>query len=279
MALQRGDNDNKKKWGGRRLNRSPNYSVRDFQTELKAIGTYTSRVDGDFGKKTERALKITQWCLTNSTRVLSKGNRIRLTPNKKVSVTGKLESKAQAIIHHWSQIGYQVTGDLVRMETGSLQHVQLSSVFKNIGQQQVGNTEFLISDAAAGMVELMNATAEHLGLIISLNQVFRIHGAKVTGAVVPPASKSQHLIGHAVDCNIIDGGRWNTSKDFRSNKQTDGARAFIKIMKANGFRWGGNFSKKDTPHFDAQLNARQFDYDAKFFLNQRQLATAEPIGL
>lgn len=35
MALQRGDNDNRKKWGGRRLSRSPNYSVRDFQTDLK----------------------------------------------------------------------------------------------------------------------------------------------------------------------------------------------------------------------------------------------------
>ena len=277
MGLQRGDNDNKKKWGGRRQDRSPNYSVRDFQTDLKAIGTYSGRVDGDFGKNTERALKIAQWCLKNSTRVLSNGNRISHVPNNKVSVSGKLDTKTQAILLHWSQIGYQVTGDLMRMQTKNLQHVQLGSVFKNIGQSQVSNTEFLISTAAAGMLELMNATAGKLGIIISLNQVFRIHGAKVTGAVVPPASKSQHLIGHAVDCNMIDGNRWNTSRDFKNNKQTDGARALIKIMKANGFRWGGNFSKPDSPHFDAQLNARLFDYDAKFFLNQRQLAAAEPL--
>ena len=277
MALQRGDNDNKKKWGGRRPDRRPNYSVRDLQTELKTIGTYSGRVDGDYGKNTERALKISQWCLKNSTRVLNNGNRISHTPNKKVEVSGKLDTKTQSMIRHWSQINFRVTGDLVRIQTDSLNHIQLSSVFKKIGQPQVANSELLISDAAAGMLELMNATAGHLGIIISLNQAFRIHGAKVTGAVVPPASKSQHLIGHAVDCNMIDGGRWNTSKDFRSNKQTDGARAFIKIMKANGFRWGGNFSKPDSPHFDAQLNARQFDYDVKFFLNQQQLAAAQPL--
>lgn len=216
--------------------------------------------------------------MKNAAVVLNNGNRINHTPNKKINVSVELDTKTQGMIRHWSQINFQVAGDLVRLQTDNFSHIQLISVFKKIGQPQVANTEFLISGAAVGMVELMNATAGHLGLIISLNQVFRTHAAKVTGAVVPPASKSQHLIGHAVDCNMIDGGRWNTSKDFRGDKQTDAARAFIKIMKANGFRWGGNFSKPDSPHFDAQLNASQFDYDAKFFLNQQQLAASEPLG-
>ncbi len=43
-------------------------------------------------------------------------------------------------------------------------------------------------------------------------------------------------------------------------------------MKAGLFRWGGNFSNVDTPHFDKQLSANSFDYDAKFFINQKQLS-------
>jgi hypothetical protein len=46
MALQRGDNDSKKKWGGKRLERIPNYSVGDFQSGLKAIGTYLGQSMG-----------------------------------------------------------------------------------------------------------------------------------------------------------------------------------------------------------------------------------------
>lgn len=123
----------------------------------------------------------------------------------------------------------------------------------------------------------MNDSAKELGLSIKVNQAFRIHGVKVTGSVVPPATKSQHLIGHAIDCNIVDGDKWNTSSDFKNNKQTSKAEKFIKAVTKGGFRWGGNFVQKDSPHFDKQLIANSFDYEAKFFLNQDQLSSGAPI--
>lgn len=152
MALQRGDNDNRKKWGGKRPDRSPKYSVRDLQNDLQAIGTYSGRVDGDFGKNTERALKIGQWCLKNSTQILNNGNRLSYTPNNKISINGKLSATIQSMVHHWSQIGFRVTGDLVRMPAEGLRHIQLGSVFNKIGAPQVSQTEFLVSQSAAGMV-------------------------------------------------------------------------------------------------------------------------------
>ena len=158
-----------------------------------------------------------------------------------------------------------------------MSNIELSPAFKNIGKPIVSNTEVVVSRSASSMIQLMNDTAANLKITIYINQAFRIHGVKVTGSVVPPATKSQHLIGHAVDCNIVDGKTWNTSNDFKMNKQTKNADKFIEKMKEKLYRWGGNFSKTDTPHFDKQLNASSFDYDAKFFLNQKQISSGDPI--
>ena len=64
-------------------------------------------------------------------------------------------------------------------------------------------------------------------MTIKVNQAFRQHGVKVTGAVVTPASKSQHLIGHALDCNMVDGTSWNKSADFIAKKETQNAKDII----------------------------------------------------
>ena len=278
MALQRGDNDNKKIWSGSRSSSIPGYTVRHLQTDLKAIGTLSGRVDGDFGKNTERALKIFQWCLKNSSQILDNGNLIDHRPKQGITISGVLDSATHGMATHWSDADSRVSGDLVRIPSTDLAHIKLGSGFREIGLPQVIVTEFLISSEAAAMIVLMNKKARELGLTISLNQTFRVNSVKVTGAVVPPAKKSQHLIGHAIDCNILDGGRANTSVDFRKNRQTEGAKAFIKAIKAAGYRWGGDFRRADTPHFDARINADLFDYDAKFFLNQKQLGLDEPIA-
>ena len=119
--------------------------------------------------------------------------------------------------------------------------------------------------------------SKKLNIIISINQTLRVLGHKVKGSVVTPAKKSQHYIGHAIDCNIVDGSSWNTSSDFTNKKETKNADAFIKIMKKSNYRWGGDFTRTDTPHFDKQIRSGTIDYDAEFFLNQKQITSGEPI--
>lgn len=172
---------------------------------------------------------------------------------------------------------YTATGDLVRVPTESLSNIELGPFFKHIGKPIVSSSEIIISKPAFKLIKEMNAIAKKLKLTIKINQGLRVHGVKVKGAVVTPATKSQHLIGHAIDCNIIDGKSWNSSKDFKAKKQTENAKKFIKEMKKKSFRWGGNFSDVDTPHFDSLLNSDLFDYDVKFFLNQMQLSSGAPI--
>lgn len=54
--LKRGDDDNSKRWGGKNLDISPSYTVKDLQSDLKSVGTFTMTINGIFGPKTERAL-------------------------------------------------------------------------------------------------------------------------------------------------------------------------------------------------------------------------------
>jgi hypothetical protein len=104
-----------------------------------------------------------------------------------------------------------------------------------------------------------------------------VNSAKVSGAVVTPVKKSQHLIGHALDCNMVDGKDWNSSATFKKKKETASAKALVKSMKGAGYRWGGDFTPLDTPHFDLKLDSNKFDYQAKFFLNQRMVSLSQQI--
>jgi len=256
--LRRGDNDDKKIWGGSKKKLEPEYTVKHLQTDLQSVGVYSDRIDGDFGKITERALKIYQWCVKNSIRVIKNKILSAYVPKPDFKISGKLDSSTHTILTIWLTNKYVVTGDLIRVSFNKLSNIGHSPTFKNIGQPIVNNTEFVVSKIVFNMIELMNKTAKNLSITIKINQALRKHGVKVTGSVVPPATKSQHLIGHAIDCNIVDGSSWNTSTDFKKKKQTENSDKFIMEMKKNLYRWGGNFSHVDTPHFDKQLNANSF---------------------
>jgi len=80
----------------------------------------------------------------------------------------------------------------------------------------------------------------------------------VPGAIVSPAKMSNHLIGHAIDCNIIDknGTLWNSGL---LKNPTGEVKEFINKVISKGIRWGGFFTpdkngKTDPVHFDDGMN-------------------------
>jgi hypothetical protein len=277
MELKRGDDDGKSIWAGTELNVVPIYNVKSLQRRLHAIGVYSDKIDGDFGANTEKAVKLFQWCLRNAVHVVKKSSLLVCSPSPATQITGRCDETTQSKLETWIKNQFTVTGDLVRISTTHLSNIELNPNFTPIGQPVVGKTEFVISRTVVPMVKLMNQTAKKLNVVISINQVLRILGNKVTDSVVPPAAKSQHYIGHAIDCNIVDGSSWNTASDFKNKKQTNNADLFIDAMKKGNYRWGGDFTLVDTPHFDKQLDSNTFDYDAKFFLNQKQITSGDPI--
>jgi len=277
LPLRRGDSDRKKIWGGKKQTTAPAYSVKKLQADLKTLGVYTDRIDGDFGKISEKSLKIFQWVLANSSNAIKNRSLVKHTPVPNLYASGRLDPVTFTNIQDWLKKKLTAGGDLVRVDTASLSNISLGPGFKHIGKPQVKKPDLVISRDALGMVKLMNDSAAKLGLTIVINQGLRLNKARVSGAVVPPATKSQHLIGHAIDCNIVDGNSWNNSRDFKNDRQTAGAEKFIARMKKASHRWGGDFSRVDTPHFDKQLDSNSFSYDAKFYLNQNQIASGAPI--
>ncbi len=275
--LQKNDNDKKKTWGGTSSGEAPSYTVKNLQTDLKKVGVYTASVDGDFGNMTLKSLKIFQWNCANVKACLKNKSRIPRIQNSSIGITGKLNKASYDELQSWIRASQSVTGDLVRIAFSDFSNIEASSNFKKIVSASVNKDEIVVSSEALQLLKDMNKHAKSKSVTIKINQAFRVHGVKVTGSVVTPATKSQHLIGHAIDCNIVDGGNWNNSLAFKNNKATDNAKKLIKELKKSGYRWGGDFSKADSPHFDKKLVPTEFSYDAKFFLNQRMVSEGHSI--
>lgn len=102
-------------------------------------------------------------------------------------------------------------------------------------------------------LQKMDIKAEELGLKIFVTSSLR-SDTNVKGAIVTPAKMSNHMVGHAIDCNIMEGKEWWNSK--RLEKPTGNVLKLIEYCESIGLRWGGTFAKKDTVHFDYPLNLK-----------------------
>lgn len=275
-TLKKGDNDNKNIWSGKHLTTTGNY-VNLLQTDLKNIGVYLAKVDGDFGKKTHDAVKRFQWNAKNITSRLKSKIITQVAKSFTDKIDGVVGNNSKKELAIWNDKHYNVTGDLVRVKEDKFSNLLLGDGFKVISHPTINSGELVVSSVMVAFLKQANEKAKDLSLNINLNQTMRVNGIKISSAVVTPASKSQHLIGHAIDCNIVDGDNWNSSKTFKEKKESENAKKFIAAMKEKGMRWGGNFSKVDTPHFDKQVLSSSFDYDCKYFFNQIMISEKQNI--
>ena len=103
------------------------------------------------------------------------------------------------------------------------------------------------------VLKTMEAIARKYNITIVVNYSYRVD-ANVRGAIVKPATHSNHMIGHAIDCNLQLNGRLYNSTLMQTDKGI--IRQFINEVKAAGIRWGGDFGKPDPVHFDDGLNIK-----------------------
>ncbi len=278
FTLKKGDHDKDKIWSGKKHTAAGNY-VSELQTDLKNLGVFVSTVDGDFGKNTKDAVKRLQWNANNITKRIKNKAIISVTKSFSDNIDGIVGNITKKEIHLWKINHHESTGDLVRVKETIFSNITLSDHFKKINHPSIHDGELVVSHEFVKYLIKVNEKAKDLAIELMLNQTMRVSGEPVSAAVVTPASKSQHLIGHAMDCNIIDGESWNNSTDFANDNETENAKKFIKAMKENGLRWGGDFSKVDTPHFDKQVLASGSEYDNKYFFNQRMISEKQEISL
>jgi hypothetical protein len=114
----------------------------------------------------------------------------------------------------------------------------------------------MVHDGFVEILDKMNAIAKALGIRIYVTSSFRT-STIVPGAIVEPAKMSNHMIGHAIDCNVQIGSVWYNSKAMAQPKGV--LLDFILQCEALDIRWGGRFNTPDPVHFDDGLNIRHPD--------------------
>ncbi len=85
----------------------------------------------------------------------------------------------------------------------------------------------------------------------------------VSGAIVTPSERSNHLVGHAIDMNLMYGanyGDYCNSGCLSQDTLPQDIQVFIEDIRSDsGLRWGGDFSTPDVVHIDDGLNLRSPD--------------------
>ncbi|HKG24463.1 MAG TPA: M15 family metallopeptidase [Thermomicrobiales bacterium] len=135
------------------------------------------------------------------------------------------------------------------------------------GEQVVADREFVPA------LEAINHHAADNDVNLLITDSFRPHGRPVRGAIVPPASRSNHLAGHAIDMNVMYGAGKNqlcNSRCLGRRRPPAAVKAFIDAIKADDkLRWGGDFSPRDPVHIDDGLNGDDAAWQARFKATQQ----------
>jgi len=287
VVLRTRDNDAAHCWGATTMPHRGGTPVAELQRALKAVGLYTGPIDGVFGKGSALGLQRFTWFIRNSDYRLrvpaggtpASGTVASYVQNPAIALTDKCDALLAAELLSWVGQGVNVTTLLVRVPLSRFDRISRGVGFATLNYPDANGDEVLASkDFVAGLDSLDDAAGTN-DVKLSLNQTFRVQNMPPSGAVVTPATRSQHLIGHAVDLNIVDGKTTVTSAMFINKTATDAANKLVADAKATGLRWGGDFSPIDPPHFDLQVPANNSDYDMKFFFCQRFYALNHPIRL
>ena len=98
---------------------------------------------------------------------------------------------------------------------------------------------------------------------VEVTHSFRRRDAWVEGLDIPPSKRSNHLVGHAIDMNLlVDGERLNSVRLNRKHwsELPQAAREWIEMIRLDErLRWGGDFVRPDPVHIDDDLCRRDPD--------------------
>jgi D-alanyl-D-alanine carboxypeptidase len=117
-------------------------------------------------------------------------------------------------------------------------------------------------------LDRISGFAGECGLKIFVTSSLRDPDGGISNAIVTPAKRSNHFVGHAIDMNLqLDNGTFiNSSALKKLSTQPQPVQRFIELVRnAAGLRWGGDFPTPDVVHIDDGLNITRPDlWDSKF---------------
>lgn len=259
-------------------------AVRDVQTLLDRLALMDTPVNGVFDAAMAKAIRRFQWYLVNRPWRLrvGQGGAIETaligayTPLA-VGITGAYDQATADALTAWVGGGYRPTTSLVRLDLGRFANVTRSATYTQLSYPGAAVGELLVAEAFVAGIGAIDTAAGANKITVRINQTFRIAGIAPRGAVVPPATKSQHLVGRAMDGNFVDGTTVTTAAMMIAGRETKAVDDFIEAAKAAGLRWGGDFRRKDPIHFDDPLASESEDYDMHYFFCQRSYRDQHPM--
>lgn len=125
------------------------------------------------------------------------------------------------------------------------------------------NTQFIGNELRADFdffpsLDRVHGLARDCAVELFVTSSTREPGRTPRGAIVPPASKSNHLVGHAIDVNVrSNSGFFNSQALRRANLANlpPEIRRFVELVRNDDeLRWGGDFTPEDPVHIDDGLN-------------------------
>lgn len=126
-------------------------------------------------------------------------------------------------------------------------------------------------------LEKINGYAEKADVYIHVTSSFRTT-TNVRGAIVKPATFSNHLAGHGIDMNLRYGnGKWANSKVLAKYPNVpEPVKKFLKsIIDDPKLRWGGKFNTKDPVHIDDHLNKDRATWKKRYEAMQKAVQLGE----
>ena len=285
IVLRLADNDQARRWGGQVRSNLSGTPVADLQRALTGVGL-ADAANGHFGPSTMLALRRFQWFIGNSRYRLrvaagaapATGIVMPYQANAGILVTGQCNAATAQELSQWIVGLFRTTSLLVRMKMGRFANTSRAGTFTTLNYPSAADDEVLVSGDFGGL-DILDRVANQQKIQLRLNQTFRVQGVAPSGAVVAPATRSQHLVGHAVDLNIVVGAAVITSGLLNSPKAPKEATAFVDAVKKQGLRWGGDFRAADPPHFDQPVTPPAENYDMNFFFCQRPYAEMHALRL
>jgi hypothetical protein len=127
-------------------------------------------------------------------------------------------------------------------------------------------------------IEVMDNLASTNNIQIKVQQSFRKADGQITGNIVPPADRSNHLVGHAIDINLVYNGVWYNSSNMtlaNYNNLPQAIKNFISGCENAGMRWGGRFTPADPVHFDSGININNRSWYDRWYAGIQQLYLKE----
>lgn len=109
------------------------------------------------------------------------------------------------------------------------------------------------------MLDKINDYAEKADVFVYVTSSFRTT-TNVKGAIVKPATFSNHLVGHGIDMNLKYGDNEHANSKVLTKYPNDVPAPVGKFLKSiiddPDLRWGGLFNARDPVHIDDGLNKK-----------------------